>query len=140
MTSPSLDSLPDLLSLDRVGIVVSTLCAAHCALAPFAAALSPLVGFVADERIEWALLIAVILVGVASLLPGLLFRHRDAKPLILFVVGIALLFAARLLSEEEATLELVAIVASATLIASAHLLNLRACRRCPCCERRSTRA
>ncbi|MCV5540503.1 MerC family mercury resistance protein, partial [Escherichia coli] len=78
----------------------------------------PLVGFVADERIEWALLIAVILVGVASLLPGLLFRHRDAKPLILFVVGIALLFAARLLSEEEATLELVAIVASATLIAS----------------------
>ena len=49
---------PTRIDLDKAGATASLACAVHCALMPLVVTLLPLVGlgFLADERTEWALL------------------------------------------------------------------------------------
>ena len=87
-------------SLDAVGTAMSLLCAVHCAALPLLLALLPLSAFgaLADERLEWVLVIAAATIGIASLTLG--FReHRSRRALAILAVGIALLLGGRMLEQ-----------------------------------------
>ncbi len=115
--------------LDRLGIGVSLACAVHCmaaallAAAPaFAAGAAPHLG----ERLEWlegALLWMALGVGIAALLPAAR-DHRNFWPIGLFTMGMGVLGFARLLDAPGA--ETVGTVSGVALVATAHVLNLRA--------------
>ena len=131
----SVDQNPNATTLDRIGVVASSLCAVHCALTPFAIGLLPLLGLslLADERTEWAFVGVSVAVGFSSLLPAYFRRHRRARPLIFFTSGLSLIFIAHFLLEENLRLEIPAVLLGALLVITSHLLNLRLCRSCAAC-------
>ncbi|MFN0110276.1 MAG: MerC domain-containing protein [Blastocatellia bacterium] len=110
-------------------------CAVHCVVTPFLSLL-PLVGigFLADERIEWGLLLASLSLSSLSLIPDYLRHHRQAKPIVLFAAGFALLLIARLWFEEKLHLETPAIFLGAALILTAYWINRGLCRACRTCQ------
>ena len=78
------------MKLERLGIGVSMVCAAHCAAAPLAAGLlASLAPRHGGEWLEGALLGSVAVLGAATLGPGFR-RHRRALPLLLFSLGLGL--------------------------------------------------
>jgi len=108
--------------LDRVGVLLSGLCAVHCLLGIV------LVGFLglggqmlfAPEvhRIGLALAVAV---GFVSLSLGVL-RHGRIEPIVLGVTGLGLMTAA--LFVEHGMPEAVLTIAGVALVALAHIRNL----------------
>ncbi|MDQ3035972.1 MAG: MerC domain-containing protein [Myxococcota bacterium] len=116
--------------LDRVGVGVSITCGIHCvaaallAAAPaFAASTAPALG----EGLEWVeggLLWIALGVGSLALVPAYLREHRNVLPLILFGLGIAVIALVR--SAETDVVEMGGTVCGVTLVAGAHLVNLRA--------------
>jgi hypothetical protein len=73
-----------------------------------------------------------VVIGVLSLLPSYVRRHRSCKPLALFGCGILLLISGRLWLEDSSH-EIPIVVIGATLIVTSHLVNLRLCRSCAIC-------
>ena len=124
-------------TLDRLGLLISGACAVHCALTPLVISLLPLLGLLADERAEWAVVAFSTTLGVLSLLPSYARYHRRASPLVIFTSGICLILTGRLLLKTEWWAEVPAVVAGALLIATAHAFNRRLCRVCPACEDRA---
>lgn len=121
--------------LDRAGMVVSCLCALHCAVLPAVVAILPTIGLglLASEATEMALMGSSAATGAISL--GLGFRrHRSGLALIVLGLGLAMLALGRL-AESTGTeiLGVAAVVSGGLAIAGAHLLNLRLCRACPGC-------
>jgi hypothetical protein len=109
--------------LDRVGVMLSGLCALHCVASILLVAGLGLGGQVllapAIHRIGLALAIAV---GSATLVVGVL-RHRDPVPLQAGAAGIALMVVALLIG--HGTPEAVLTIGGVTLLAWAHIRNLR---------------
>jgi hypothetical protein len=97
--------------------------AALLAAAPaFAAGTAPALG----EGLEWlesGLLWIALGVGTSALVPAYLREHRRLLPLLMFGVGIG--FIALVRGFESDVLEIVGTVSGVTLIAGAHLVNLR---------------
>jgi O-antigen/teichoic acid export membrane protein len=122
-------------TIDRVGVVASCVCAVHCAVMPFVIGLLPLfgLGIFADQRTEWALVAVSLVVGLSSLLPAYLRKHKRTRPLFLFTIGLALIFIARVTFEDTLRAEIPFVVLGALLIAASHFLNRRLCRACPVC-------
>ena len=148
--SPETDRRPG--RLDLVGAAVSCACACHCVALPVVLALVPAAGLRAllDERVESGLLAATVVVGVASLGPA---AWRSApgpgrwRAPALFVVGLLLLLASRLLEERTGAAGAhLAVLGGAGLVATAHLANRRRARAterapadaacCPCPDER----
>ncbi len=120
---------------DRLGIGVSLTCAVHCALTGLLSVVpslfsfgrvgaSPLASLL--ESIEVPMLLLALGFGLYSLVPAYRNEHLDPTPLGLFLVGVAQLFVSRFV---EGGLEIAVTVAGVSCIATAHLLNLRACTR-----------
>lgn len=112
---------------DRAGATASLLCAVHCAALPFVLALLPLLGlgFLAGHAFERGfVLFAATLAGVA-LLRG--YRsHRRVLPLAMAMPGLVLLVAGVCIDLNAAVLaHTVMVTAGGTLVAVAHLFNLR---------------
>lgn len=112
---------------DRAGATASLLCAAHCAALPFVLALLPLLGlgFLAGHAFERGfVLFAATLAGVA-LVRG--YRsHRRRAPLMVAIPGLVLLVAGVCIDLDEAVLaHTLMVTAGGTLVACAHLVNLR---------------
>jgi MerC mercury resistance protein len=122
--------------LDRLGAVASLACATHCAAMPLLIGLLPLIGlgFLANEHTEWALVGFSLGVGSLSLIPSYARKHRQWRPLLLFAFGAGLIIAVRLLAEDGSRLEAPAMTLGALLIAFAHMINRRLCRRCAACR------
>lgn len=122
-------------SLDRVGVFASCACAIHCTLTPFVVGVLPLLGMrlLADERTEWIFVGTSILTGFASLLPSYLRRHRRARPLALFALGLCLILAARLVLEGNLTAEIPVLILGALFVSLSHLINRRLCQSCVRC-------
>jgi hypothetical protein len=112
-------------TLDRLGVGISLGCAVHCVASALATLVPSLVADVVPwlERLEWPFLIGAAVVGASSLLPAYR-RHLEVRPIALFSVGMVLLSASRLV---EGPLELALTISALFGIATAHLLNLRAC-------------
>lgn len=121
--------------LDRAGVVASITCAIHCALMPLLVSVLPLagVGLLAEESAETGFVGAAIAIGLLSLVPSYLQRHGRARPLVIFVGGVAAILLARSFFEESSSFEIPLVVTGAILIATAHVLNGRLCRSCEHC-------
>jgi hypothetical protein len=112
-------------------MIMSTLCALHCAAIALLPALLP--GFVGVGWLENALMVAAMAVGASAILAAFVRVHRDPRPLLLLAGGIALLLTRAALGERP-LVELVCSVSGAGLIVAAHVSNSRTCR-CRCCPR-----
>lgn len=113
---------------DRLGATAATLCAVHCAALPLAMALLPALGleFLASHAFEgfflaFTSIFAALSVGHSLRSHGKFF----AWPLLL--AGLAILFAERFVPaiHDHAVLHALTMTTAGTLVAVAHLLNLR---------------
>jgi hypothetical protein len=112
--------------LDRVGIGVSLTCAIHCIATALLGVVPALAGRLAIlESIELPMLVAALVVGIASLVPAARAHHHRG-PLGLFSAGMLLLIASRFVPEGAP--ELILTVGGFTPVALAHVWNLRLCR------------
>ena len=115
--------------LDRFGAYGSLVCAAHCALLPVVIALLPSVGLagLAGDGFERAFVVFATLLGLFSLVWGYR-RHRVVRALWLLIPGLALLWTGVLYPplHESLLSHAVAMTAGGSLVALAHLVNLRA--------------
>ncbi|HEX7338400.1 MAG TPA: MerC domain-containing protein [Rhodanobacteraceae bacterium] len=118
---------------DRVGATASLLCAVHCAALPFVLALLPLLGlgFLAGHTFERVfVLCAASLAGVA-LVHGYR-RHGRRLPLSIAAPGLLLLVAGVMVDLDTAVaMHTVMVTIGGTLVACAHLVNLRYSRHRP---------
>lgn len=114
--------------VDSLGSVGATLCAVHCALLPVALALLPVVGLgiLASARFEIGFVIFATALAVTSLWHGYL-RHRAYHAMVFLAPGLALLWTGLLVPvvHESNVAHAVAMSIGGTLVAVAHLLNLR---------------
>jgi hypothetical protein len=108
--------------IDIGGLLVSALCAVHCALTPVLLVALPFVGW---QEWETPLRLAAVLVGVGAVGLGAVF-HRNFKVVWTLLVGIALIGVASLLHGHFIP-ELVVSVAASVALIRAHWLNTRAC-------------
>jgi hypothetical protein len=115
--------------LDTVGASASTLCAIHCALMPLLGGL-PLVGLelFGHPACEQGLLFASSFLAGASLIRSYRRRHRQQRAVLLFLAGVAAMWAAHLVLEGPA--EIAAGACGAAGLVAAHLINWSLCRRC----------
>lgn len=136
MTAPDKGSGSD--RLDKIGAAASLACAVHCAALPLVVTLLPLagLGFLADERVEWALVGASAVLGVTSLCLG--YReHRSRRALAVLAAGLALLAGGRIAESRGLLAEplgVALVVAGGLSIAAAHLVNRALCRSCRDCS------
>ena len=118
-------------TIDRAGVALSLSCGLHCIFTPLligVAAGLP-IGWLYDESTEVLLLAAAVLTGALSLGPSYWRRHRRTRCLAMFAVGVGLLALAKLGPVGERW-EPWTVASGATLLATAHLVNLRLCRQC----------
>lgn len=124
-------------ALDGAGAAASLLCAIHCALMPIVLTLLPLAGlaFLADERVDWALIGISAVLGVSSLCLGYR-RHRSRRALAFLSAGLALLVLGHFLKEhgQPGLVSAFVLVAGGLTIATAHWINRRLCNSCVRCH------
>ena len=122
-------------TIDRAGMAVSLCCGLHCIFTPLliGVAASLPIGWLLEESTEVLLLLAAVLTGALSLGPSYWRHHRRKRCLAMFAVGVGLLTLAKLGPVGERW-EPWAVASGATLLATAHLVNLRLCRQCARCE------
>lgn len=109
--------------LDRVGVLLSGLCAVHCLLGLLLVSMLGLGGeLLLSPAIHEVGLALAILVGLFTLGLGML-RHGNLGPLALGALGIALMAAA--LATGHGSTEAILTIAGVALLAIAHIRNLR---------------
>ncbi|HET7301433.1 MAG TPA: MerC domain-containing protein [Oleiagrimonas sp.] len=112
---------------DRIGATASFLCAVHCAVLPFVLALLPLLGleFLAGHVFERVFVLCAAALASVVLVAGYR-RHLRRLPLMLAAPGLLLLVAGVCVDLDKALLEhAVMVTTGGTLLACAHLVNLR---------------
>jgi hypothetical protein len=122
---------------DRLSTVESwavTNCAVHCMLTPLAGIL-PLIGLGVPQSpwFEWTLVGFAALIGGIGIGISYVQVHREARPAVVFVGGIAVLLATHSVLEGQELLHAAGAVAGATLILVAGRMNhslVHACERC----------
>jgi hypothetical protein len=109
--------------LDRVGVLLSGLCALHCVIGLILVAGLGLGGEVlfAPEIHRIGLVLAIV-VGAITLVFGVV-RHGDPRPLQVGAAGLGLMIVALVLGHSSA--EAFLTIGGVTLLAWAHLRNLR---------------
>ena len=113
--------------VDQVGAVASIACAVHCASWPFLLALMPSLGltWLASESLEQGFVVFATLWALGSLLVGYR-RHRAYRALGVLVPGLLLVWWSTFGPwHHEVVAHAAGMTAGGTLIAFAHLLNLR---------------
>ncbi|MGH8028884.1 MAG: MerC domain-containing protein [Arenimonas sp.] len=113
---------------DSVGSGVAIVCAVHCALLPFVLAALPALGlgFLAGSQWELPYIAFASMLAMASLWQGFR-RHRVYRALAFLVPGLIAVWAGVLVPtlHEDAVRHAVVMTLGGTLIAVAHLVNLR---------------
>jgi hypothetical protein len=109
--------------LDRVGVLLSGLCALHCLLGiVLVSALGLGGGALLSPAIHQIGLVLAIVVGIATIGIGAL-RHGAMGPLLMGSVGILLMASA--IAAGHGLPEAVLTIAGVALVATAHMRNLR---------------
>jgi hypothetical protein len=108
----------------------------HCLALPVLAMVVPAagIGWLADERLEWALIGGAAIGGLFVLLPSYLREHRRPWALLAFGAGVTLLWSAQVLITGLAALQIGVSVAGAALLLTGQLWNRRLCRECHACS------
>lgn len=114
--------------VDSAGSAGAFICALHCALLPVALALLPVLGLglLASSGFETGFVLFATALAVASLWNGYL-RHRAYRALAFLVPGLAALWGGVFLPlvHEQVIAHAVAMSVGGTLVAIAHLVNLK---------------
>ncbi len=116
-------------SLDRLGIWISSLCAVHCLLIPILPLLASSV--VGQNWFEKTILTLSMLIGSIALISGMVRHHGRAYPIALLISGGAIYWFKDMFGHDW---EPLTITIGASLIVSAHLINMRLSHRCRCCH------
>jgi hypothetical protein len=111
---------------DRLGLLLSCLCAAHCVISILVvAALGVSGGMLLDPAIHrFGLLLATVIAAVAIGAGAL--KHRRAAPFVVAMTGLS--FMGGGLAVDHGIEEAVLTIIGVTLVAAGHVLNLRAAR------------
>ncbi|MCS7312879.1 MAG: MerC domain-containing protein [Acidobacteria bacterium] len=127
------------LSVDRMGMVVSTVCAVHCAVGPFIFLLLPWVETYESawtEGLERVLIGSAV--GIAAVAFGVGYRtHRDARVGLWFLTGFLLIGLGHgYLGTYGQGIESATVIAGAACLILGHVQNQRLCRcaGCPSCK------
>lgn len=114
--------------VDSVGSVGALVCAAHCALLPLLIAALPALGVsaLAYNSLEWAFVVFASILALASLWQGYR-KHRVYRALAFLLPGLIAVWGGILIESVHHSIVQHAIAMSigGTLIAVAHLVNLR---------------
>jgi hypothetical protein len=121
--------------LGTFAAVVTSVCAVHCVVTPFAVGVLPLLGlsFFAAEWFEWAMLGVAAVLGTIGFGLSFLQLHNNARPFAVFVAGMAVLAIAHLAFEEYAVLHAATVITGALVMWQAGRMNhalVHACQRC----------
>ncbi|AMR33652.1 hypothetical protein A0256_20570 [Mucilaginibacter sp. PAMC 26640] len=111
--------------LDNIGMTASTLCAIHCAAVPVFFTSLPLVGlgFLANPWIEWGMIIAALVVGVASIGGSFVNAHHRTLPLAMLITGFVTIILGHVFT--QGWLEAVIVPIGGITIAVAHFVNYK---------------
>jgi uncharacterized membrane protein YoaK (UPF0700 family) len=111
---------------DAFGIAASVACAIHCAVLPLLLSSLPLFGIniIENQGFEFIMIALAFIVGVYSLYHGRKKHHHSYYPMLLFAVGIGILFIKSILHSHSLMLLLPAV----SLVVIAHYLNYKLCR------------
>jgi MerC mercury resistance protein len=111
---------------DAVGIGASLACAIHCALLPLFFSTLPLLGIniLHNFQFEFGMIMLSFGIGAYSLYHGYKKHHHSFKPIILFSIGIALMFSRMAFRQ----IELYLLFPAAFFIIFAHINNHLRCR------------
>lgn len=113
---------------DRLGATAATLCAVHCAVLPLAMVFLPALGleFLASHAFE-GFFLAFTTVFAALSVGHSLRAHGRFYAWSLLIPGLAILFAERFVPaiHDHALLHALTMTTAGTLVAVAHLMNLR---------------
>ena len=114
--------------VDSLGSAGAVVCALHCALLPFVLAVLPALGLavLASSGLEYGYVAFATVLAIASLWMGYR-RHRVYRALVFLVPGLAAVWAGILVPvlHENIVPHAVVMTFGGTLIAVAHLINLR---------------
>lgn len=113
---------------DKVGSVGALVCAAHCAILPLVLAALPALGVsaLAYNSMEWAFVVFASILALASLWQG--YRiHRVYRALAFLLPGLIAVWGGILIDSIHHSIvqHAVAMSIGGTLIAVAHIINLR---------------
>ena len=139
--SPSSNNGSLLNRADKIGSVLSSLCAVHCMCMPVLIGLLPMIGlsFLGSHRFEHIACVTMVLLAAACVWSGCRI-HRRWGLLVLLCVGAAVVLYTQFRGppdENEARTdwhEAVAMFVGGALIATSHLINLRLRARCHCAQ------
>ncbi len=111
---------------DALGITASVACAIHCAVLPILLTSLPVFGIniINNVAFEFFMIFLAFAIGTFSLLHGYRKHHRGYLPIILFSIGILLLFVKQLWHEYQFWILPFAVF----FIVAAHVRNIRLCR------------
>ncbi len=113
-------------NLDRLGIVISTLCALHCfATVGIVAGIGLGSSFLLSEQIHQISLLAAMAVAAVAIGWGMRF-HGSKEPLLLAVSGLACMASALVLDSDLQ--EAILTIAGVALVCLGHVRNMRASR------------
>ena len=122
--------MTDKLNWDAFGIGASVACAIHCAVLPLLISSLPIFGIniINNIAFEYFMILLAFAIGSVSLAHGYRKHHRSYMPVLLFAIGILLLFAKQLWHEYQFWLLPFAVI----FIVSAHIRNFRLSRESAC--------
>ena len=111
---------------DALGITASVACAIHCAVLPLLLTSLPVLGvnIIDNLAFEYGMILLALGIGGWSLFHGYRLHHHQRLPLMIFGLGMALLFAKEFLHDWKLWFLIPAVIA----ISIAHYINFRYCR------------
>lgn len=114
--------------LDKTGMWTSALCAVHCIAVPVFVSMSAVSGiaFLHTTGVENIVVSISGLLAVTSLFPSFIKHHRRLQPIIILLFGFLFIGLSRFMLNAN---ESVFASSGAALVASAHLLNFRICKK-----------
>ena len=117
---------------DALGITASVACAIHCAVLPLLLTSLPVFGvnIIDNLAFEYGMIILAMGIGGWSLYHGYRRHHHLRLPLLMFGLGISLLFAKEVLHDWKLWFLIPAVIA----IVIAHFVNFRYCRQANHCH------
>lgn len=117
---------------DALGVTTSLACAIHCAVLPLLLTSLPVFGInvIHNPFFEYFMIFLALGIGVYSLYHGFRKHHHRLAPLLIFLLGIGLLFAKQRWHSVELWLMIPAVVA----IIAAHFYNFHYCKKANHCH------
>ena len=125
------------LNADRLGIIASALCFAHCILTPVLLSLSAVWAHYlpSEERFHRVLAVMVAAIGWFAIVSGYR-KHRRRRVLFLMSTGLLFIFAGAYLGDRLPShiAEIAVTLTGSSLMITSHLINHTFCKNCQRCN------